>query len=266
MAPVGQTARIAARAQATITMYFEIPSTNVRVLGSMHMVPAGALAVPPWAADAYNWCEALVHEHLNDDALAIMRADSPLSDVISPGAWRAIETLILDGHRRAILDGLRPWAAALHLTVWAQQLEPGIELAFLNRRAIDQKPLDTLETASELRAAFDSVPVREVEEVIVACLRDASIAQSRFVHLHAAWLARDRAAMYAVASGSPFGASAAMWNAGIVRRNRDWASKLQPLLATNRRTLVVVGAMHLCGPGNLEEWLGVKLEPLLASE
>lgn len=238
-------------------MYFEIPGTNVRVLGSLHMVPASCLAVPPWAVEAYGWCNALVHEHSNDDAPAMMRADRPLSGVVSPGTWSAIENATADSRRRAILEGLRPWAAALHLTVWAQQAEPGIELAFMNRRAIDGKPVDVLETEGDVRVAFDSAPLPEVEKVIEACLRDAPTAQGRFLRLHAAWLARDRAGMYAIAADSPFGASDAMWEAGIARRNRAWALKLQTLLTTSQRTLVVVGAMHLCGPGNLEACLGV---------
>ena len=65
--------------------------------------------------------------------------------------------------------------------------------------------------------------------------------------------------MYAIAADSPIGVSAAMWKAGIARRNRIWGLKLQELLATPQRTLVVVGALHLCGPGNLEECLGVAL-------
>ena len=63
------------------------------------------------------------------------------------------------------------------------------------------------------------------------------------------------------AAESPIGASAAMWEAGITRRNRTGGLKLRPLLATTRRTLVVVGALHLCGPGSLEACLGVKFRP-----
>ena len=53
-----------------------------------------------------------------------------------------------------------------------------------------------------------------------------------------------------------------MWEAGLARRNRIWGLKLQELLPTRQRTLVVVGALHLCGPGNLEECLGVALRPV----
>ena len=243
-------------------MYFEIPGSNVRVLGSMHMVPAGTVAAPPWTEGAYDWCEALVHEHSKDDAAWLVRADRPLSAVLGIDTWRAIEAAVASDRRRAILDGLRPWAAAMHLTVWAQQLELGIESEFLRRCAIDGKPLDVLESVGDLRAAFDSAPLPEVEKVIAACLSDMPTAQDRLLRLHAAWLARDREAMYAIAAGSPIGASAAMWEAGLARRNRIWGLKLQEVLATPQRTLVVVGALHLCGPGNLEECLGVALRPV----
>ena len=64
-------------------MYFEIPGSNVRMLGSMHMVPAGTVAAPPWTEGAYDWCEALVHEHSKDDAAWMVRADRPLSAVVA---------------------------------------------------------------------------------------------------------------------------------------------------------------------------------------
>ena len=240
-------------------MYFEIPGSRLRVLGAMHMVPAGTLAAPSWALEAYDWCEALVHEHSNDDIAWMIRADQPLSSVVGAETWRAISSAIASERRRVVLDGLRPWAAAMHLTVWAQQLELGVESAFLQRRLADGKPLDVLETVADVRAAFDSVPLPEVEQVLLACLRDMPTAQDRLLRLHAAWLAGDRAAMHAIAADSPIGASAAMWEAGVARRNRAWGLKLQPLLKTSRRTLVVVGALHLCGPGSLEACLGVGL-------
>ncbi len=189
-------------------MYFEIPGSNVRVLASMHMVPVGTVAAPPWTEGAYDWCEALVHDHSKDDAAWMVRADRPLSTVLGIDTWRAIEAAVASDRRRAILDGLRPWAAAMHLTVWAQQLELGIESEFLRRCATDGKPLDVLESVGDLRAAFDSAPLPEVEKVIAACLRDMPTAQGRLLRLHAIWLARDREAMYAIAADSPIGASA----------------------------------------------------------
>ena len=238
-------------------MYFEIPGSNLRVLGAMHMVPAGTVAAPSWALAAYDWCEALVHEHSNDDIAWMIRADQPLSSVLGAETWREISSAIANERRRAVLDGLRPWAAAMHLTVWAQQLELGVETAFLQRRLADGKPLDVLESVADVRATFDSVPLPEVEKVMLACLHDMPTAQARLLRLHAAWLAGDRAAMHAIAADSPMGASPAMWEAGVARRNRAWGLKLQPLLKTGRRTLVIVGALHLCGPGSLEACLGV---------
>jgi uncharacterized protein YbaP (TraB family) len=148
------------------------------------------------------------------------------------------------------------------VSVWAQQLALGIESALLQCCAIDGKRIDVLESAAEVRAAFDSAPLPDAEATLAACVRDMPHAQARLLRLHAAWQARDRAAMFATAAGSPFGASPAMWEAGIARRNRAWALKLQPLLAASPRTLVVVGALHLCGPGNLEECLGVRFRSL----
>jgi uncharacterized protein YbaP (TraB family) len=45
-----------------------------------------------------------------------------------------------------------------------------------------------------------------------------------------------------------------------------WAARINELLARPERTLVVVGALHLCGPGNLVERLARSVEPVFAGE
>ena len=81
-------------------MYFEIPGSNVRVLGSMPMVPVGTVAAPPGTEGAYDWGEALVHEHSKDDAAWMGRADRPLSTVLGIDTWRAIEAAVASDWRR----------------------------------------------------------------------------------------------------------------------------------------------------------------------
>ena len=42
-----------------------------------------------------------------------------------------------------------------------------------------------------------------------------------------------------------------------------WAAHLTALIERPERTLVVIGALHLCGPGNLIECLARPVEPVL---
>ena len=36
-------------------MYWQFPGTNVRILGSMHMLPASNSGLPGWAVEAFEW-------------------------------------------------------------------------------------------------------------------------------------------------------------------------------------------------------------------
>ena len=74
-------------------MYYEITGTNVRLLGSMHMVPTGEEAVPEWARRAYEWCNELVIEHDPPTLLPLFKASAPLECSLSTTTYSALEAL-----------------------------------------------------------------------------------------------------------------------------------------------------------------------------
>jgi uncharacterized protein YbaP (TraB family) len=242
-------------------MYFEIPGTNVRVLGSLHMVPAGAGPMPESVKSAYDWCAVVIHEHDNAQVLPCMQGNTPLQTLLRPATWSALATALPSDEARAAFDALRPWAALIALGAGAVTSQPGVEAAVLARAAVDGKALQTLETADDLRRAFDCAPLAVVEDALDQVLLDLPLLQQRFEALHAAWLTGDRAAVLEVGSQAVMFKIPALHEAGLVSRNRAWATKVRQLMALPHRTLVVVGALHLCGPGNLEECLGVQFRP-----
>ncbi len=243
-------------------MYFEIPGSNVRVLGSLHMFPAGAGSLPAWVNAAYEWCEVVVHEHDNAQVLPCMQGNAPLRTRLRPATWSSLAAALPSDEARAAFDALRPWAALIALGAGALNSQPGVEGLVLARAAADGKPLRTLETADDLRRAFDGAPLTSIEDALDQMLLDLPLLQQRFEALHAAWLTGDRAAVLEAGRHSAMFKSPALHEAGLVSRNRAWALQVRQLMTLPRRTLVVVGALHLCGPGNLEESLGVEFRPV----
>ena len=243
-------------------MYFEIPGSNVRVLGSLHMLPAGAPPLPEWVAAAYEWCEAVVHEHDNGLVGSCMRSTVPLRTVLRPSTWSALATALPSDEARAAFDALQPWAALISLNAGATATQPGVEAAVLARAATDKKTLQALESADDLRRAFGAAPLAAIEDALDQMLVDLPSLQRRLEALHAAWRTGVRAAVLDAAKESAMFKSPALHDAGLASRNRAWARQLRPMMVLPRRTLVVVGALHLCGPGNLEECLGVSFRPV----
>ena len=74
-------------------MYWKFADSNARVLGSMHMLPAGQ-QLPEWALQAYQWADQLVFESDPPMILTVARSDgaSPLRQALSPKAWSFLES------------------------------------------------------------------------------------------------------------------------------------------------------------------------------
>lgn len=247
-------------------MYFEVPGCNLRVLGSLHAVPASSARMPWWVDEAYGWCERLVHEHDQSEVMRCTHADRPLREILRPATWDALCAALPDDAVRTAFNRLRPWAAMSRLPSTLVAPEPGVESLLLPRAAEDGKAVLSLESGEELRQTFDGVPLAVVEEAIERSLRDPLQLRRRLESLHGAWLSRNRSAVLTVTEASAIFEHPALREAGLLRRNRAWAPRVRRLMASPQRTLVVVGVSHLCGPGNLEECLGVTLVPVLASQ
>jgi uncharacterized protein YbaP (TraB family) len=243
-------------------MYFAIPGTNLHVLGSLHMFPTGSAGAPAWVNEAYEWCEVIVHEHEVSAVLPFMGADKPLHEVLEAQTWRALSEALPNDQAREAFDSWHPWAALIALSSVFQSCEPGVEAQLLGRAKADGKATSQLERGEDLCNAFGSAPLESIEAGIKHALLDAGDAQSRLQSMYDAWFARDRAGLLAAAEASGMFEIPALREAGLILRNRAWAPKIRDLTNGTRRTLVVVGAMHLCGPGNLEECLGVPIAPI----
>lgn len=237
-------------------MYYQIPGTNVRLLGSLHMVPVGEQPVPAWAREAYAWSEALVVEHDPPTLLPFFKTSTPLQSKIAASTYSELEALWPETGPLSPLSQLRPWAALLGLAMLSHSAIEGIEPNFLAWAKNDRRTIRYLEVASEVAASFDTVDVGEVEAGLRFVLSNRSIVQKRLLELHAAWLKQDPSQVFEVAATAPLYSQPGIRVAVLERRNRAWVPVVESLLASQRRTLIVVGALHLSGPNNLSALLG----------
>jgi uncharacterized protein YbaP (TraB family) len=140
-----------------------------------------------------------------------------------------------------------------------------VEPNFLKWANDDSKPISYLETPQELVNSFESVPVEEVLAGINLIASDLSACQRQLCDIHKAWLAQDLKDIYQVASQSPSFGYPGLRSALLDSRNRAWTSVIQEILGTPKRTLIVVGALHLYGANNLVEHLGLEVERVNAA-
>ncbi|MFM0218630.1 MULTISPECIES: TraB/GumN family protein [Paraburkholderia] len=252
-------------------MYLHIIGTNVRLLGSMHLFPASSRRTPPWIEQAYDWAEALVFESDAPTILPFLKADpqrgaQSLAPFLSADTWTRLQAAWpADGPLTPLAD-LRPWAALIIAPTLFQQLVEGVEPRMLRWATGEGKAYEFLETAQEVAGALESIPLDAVAAALELLMADISEPQRTVERMHEAWLDGDLSAVHRIAVESP------MFNLPDIRRtildgrNHMWAARINELLARPERTLVVVGALHLCGPGNLVERLARSVEPVFAGE
>ena len=246
-------------------MYLQLTGTNVRLLGSMHLFPATSRRTPPWVAEAYDWAEALVFESDPPSMLPFLKTDpqngtAQLQPLLPAGAWQQLQALWpVDGVLAPFVE-LRPWAALIVAPTLFQQVVEGVEPRMLRSAIAQAKPFRYLETAQDVVAALEAIPLEAVGAALGLLMADRAEPQRTLELMHAAWLDGDLQTVERIAVESPMFNLPGIRHAILDARNRAWAARLKERLEARERTLVVVGALHLCGPGNLIECLAHPVE------
>lgn len=251
-------------------MYLQLTGTNVRLLGSMHLFPATSRRTPPWLVQAYDWAESLVFESDPPSILPFLSAPahdhaSRLQPFVSADTWTRLQSLWPVEGILAPLEALRPWAALIVAPTLFQQVVEGVEPRMLRSAIAQGKPYEFLETAEEVAALLGSIPLDAIGAALDLLMADTGEPQRTLERMHEAWLFADLNAVQQIAAESPMFNLHGIRHAILDARNRAWAARLETLLARPERTLVVVGALHLCGPENLLDCLAQPFETCFLS-
>jgi len=245
-------------------MYFEVPGSKVRVMGSMHMVPAASPVIPNWALQAYDWCEELVFESDPQGIFSVLRPTPgvALQEQLSTGAWASLSRIWPLATHFPSPQVMQPWAVWLFANAFLLKSAEGIEPIFLKCAAQAPKIVYFLETPKQLSSALDSAPLDEIMRALEDLAGDLSAPQRSLQDMYSAWVQMDLASLYKVAARSPSFHFPGMNRAAFQLRNESWVQALRQHLLSSKRTLVAVGALHLYGPNNLFDCLGINPHPV----
>ena len=243
-------------------MYWNAIGTNVRFLGSMHILPKENSGLPTWAMEAFDWAEDVAFESDPTTIAPYVRTSNPthLSDNLTPATWNTLSTLWSQAGAHGVLEAMRPWAVLLTSSVFAQSHVPGIEPQFIEWAKQRSKPVHFLETAESLVNNFDSAPLNEICQALESLANDLAAPQRLLNAMYAAWMDADIKSLYSIADQSPAFNLPGIRHAVLLARNREWLPRVEHLLQSPRRTLIAVGALHLHGPGNVFEQAGCNVQ------
>ena len=169
----------------------------------------------------------------------------------------------------AALERMRPWYAALQITVAAARAEglrpeDGVDVALMRYAAERGVPSGGLETVAEQLDLFAGLALDDEIAFLEGSLDDAARIPELVARLESAWLdgrVEELAALLAESLDRDPDLKARL----LTDRNRRWVARLKDLLARPGTHFVAVGAAHLAGPANVVELLakdGVAVERL----
>jgi uncharacterized protein len=245
-------------------------TNTVYLLGSFHFLKTSE-TLPAAIDSAYADAEKLVMEIDMDDLdplqmqqvtmeLAMQPQGQSLQKQLGPQTYERFAAkareLSIDP---ALLDGFRPWFAALtvvQLQLMKLGFDPssGVESRLTRRAASDGKPIQGLETVREQLEIMAGLPEKQQREFLLYSVDDAQRMGSEIDDLLVAWRRGDAAAM-AKLLAEGYDEYPDLYRPLTVERNRKWIPQIERLLDDRDDYLIVVGALHLVGADSVIDLL-----------
>jgi uncharacterized protein YbaP (TraB family) len=193
-------------------------------------------------------------------------APDRLRDRLAPKTWQLLQTwLAQQGLPADAFDATAPWLVATSVAVLQFRAlgfreELGVDRLFMERAAVERRPVVELESAEEQFAVFANLS-RELQDLMLRdTLERARESPDEAERLMDAWAHGDDEALEAIAL-DPLTRSpefAPFYERVLFERNEHMAARLAQLALDGRIRLVVVGAGHMLGPRGipalLREW------------
>ena len=241
----------------------ERDGAKVYLLGSIHVLPIGALPLPAHVEAAYSAASAVAFE------IDLDEAESRALDLLMAATDEASIGDLLDDDQRETLhaslrsfglpgpafDEFEPWFGGmsygmLTLRDDAQAFGDGVDAYLFARAVAEGKEVVALETLDDQIAAFDDLPEASQVAYLMGLVAGAEGARAAFDAMLDAWASGDDARLAAVL-GDELDHPEVMESL-LVRRNRAWVPQVRALLERRGEVaLVVVGAGHLVGRENV---------------
>lgn len=244
--------------------------STVYLLGTFHLVKPGT----PWWSDKIDsafkssdelWLEAIEDEQSGSLQLLVLTNGldprHPLSSKLSAEDFAALdEAAKAAGLRAAGLDPMRPWLAALTLTVvplLKQGYDPkqGVDKTLEASAAKSGKPVKTFETPEQQVRFFASLSPESELAFLTQTLKEIEAGPQYVEQMTTAWMQGDVEQLDGMMVKQMQEAAPELYDTLILKRNLDWSNKIAGIMQGAGTSFVAVGAGHLTGEKSLQALL-----------
>lgn len=238
------------------------------IVGSMHSLPSSAYSLPAVTEKAIKESQDFYFETDPKRDAEFARKMGPAAEYprgiqikskVRPETFKYLLKITQSG--AGTWQHLKPWAIAMFML--HHPLAPNVSYAYGIESHITQKirmrshSSYGLESIDEHIAVFSGMNDAESEVYLLEALVFGSTNIKQFPATLAAWKAGDTQKLYALyRQSAPEIAEAPHLHARILHdRNVRWIPKIEAAIKSGRPTMVVAGALHFSGPGNVLDML-----------
>jgi uncharacterized protein YbaP (TraB family) len=244
---------------------------QVFLLGSIHFLRQDDYPLPAAMEQAYVASRVVVFEtdiaQMTEPSvqarmleLGMYPPGRRLFDVIGTDTRQRLERRLRDtGLPAEAVAGLKPWVIALTLSSlefmrlgFAPDL--GVDMHFFQRSRSDGKRMEALETVEHQLQILAGMDDAMQEKFLDQTLQELELAEVMAPDLVRYWASGQieplRQLLFKTIDRYP-GTRDRM----LTRRNQAWLERIEELIRRNEAALVIIGAMHLIGPGSVVELL-----------
>jgi len=242
---------------------------EVFLLGSIHALPEDAYPLATEIEKAFASADAVFFEVDMEDtaglggrmmAAGALPSDKRLGDVLEPETRGLLDAYLeTSGLSFGAFEAMKPWMAALVLTSIELMkagfsADAGLDLHLAGRARKEGKEVRAFETADYQIGLFSEMDEDSSRAFLRYSLKDMDNVVSQLESLTEAWETGDVAALSALLTEA-FSDEPELFERLVTVRNRAWLPQVEELLKGDDTAMVVVGALHLVGPGGLIEML-----------
>ena len=249
----------------------EINGNTFFLLGSIHVLNRQSYPLAQVIENAYRKCDTLVFETdlsgMQDPAIlsltmeiGLLPQGKTLEGLLSQGTYQAFKARVEAlGLPVTQFNNFRPWFAAVALIGLEFQrlgFDPayGIDSHFHTRAKQDNKELVYLEPIEKQLRLLGDMDSEDQESFMKQALKDLEVVEKMTSEMIDSWEAGDPERLNSIVQLS-FKDYPHIYDRLVVQRNRDWKKRIVELKGRNKNIMIIVGAAHLIGKGNLVEML-----------